>query len=574
MMRTPPRDLDPVTRLARLGAEDDGLPRLLREAGEAGEQVALLHVDLDDFGSINESMGEDVGDLALAAVAQRLADVAGPRGRVWRLTSDEFIVALPYAPGAIEPLRFADHLREELEVPLQVIPYTLQVGGSVGVAVHPEDAASAATLLAAAETALGQARRRGLNRSARYSRAGFIPHARTTSQARRIGDAIGRDELEVHYQPFLDAADGRIVGVEALLRWNSPEHGLVGPGQFMPIAEKLGLMAGIGSWVVEQVVQQARRWRVAGLDDLKVAINLSTAQLMQTDFIDRLEATLAAADVPFRQFEIELSEGTLNRNVARVRERLRRLRDQGMELTLDDFGIGGAGLVNLPRYPLNKLKIDRGFVSEVAVDASQAAIARAIIAMGHQMQMQVMAEGVETEAQVGFLRRNHCDQLQGYLFGPPASADALEQVLRRRYLRPELFANTSAGRTLLLLDDEENVLRALLRVFRREGYRILTASRVQEAFELLATNEVQVILSDQRMSDMSGTEFLGRVKELYPDTVRMVLSGYTDLATVTDAINRGAIYRFLTKPWEDDELRAHIREAFRTHDAAHGGGRG
>jgi ActR/RegA family two-component response regulator len=185
-----------------------------------------------------------------------------------------------------------------------------------------------------------------------------------------------------------------------------------------------------------------------------------------------------------------------------------------------------------------------------------------------------MAEGVETEAQVGFLRRNHCDQLQGYLFGPPASADALEQVLRRRYLRPELFANTSAGRTLLLLDDEENVLRALLRVFRREGYRILTASRVQEAFELLATNEVQVILSDQRMSDMSGTEFLGRVKELYPDTVRMVLSGYTDLATVTDAINRGAIYRFLTKPWEDDELRAHIREAFRTHDAAHGGSRG
>jgi len=178
----------------------------------------------------------------------------------------------------------------------------------------------------------------------------------------------------------------------------------------------------------------------------------------------------------------------------------------------------------------------------------------------------VIANGVESQAQLGFLRRNDCDVFQGYLFGEPMSAEAAGMTLRRRYLRPEAFAETRPDRTLLLLDDEENVLRSLVRLFRRDGYRILAAGNVRDAFDLLAINDVQVILSDQRMSDMSGTEFLGRVKMLYPDTIRLVLSGYTDLNTVTDAINRGAIYRFLTKPWNDDELREHIRQAFRTHD--------
>ncbi len=180
--------------------------------------------------------------------------------------------------------------------------------------------------------------------------------------------------------------------------------------------------------------------------------------------------------------------------------------------------------------------------------------------------MKVIAHGVETDTQLGFLRRNQCDMFQGHLFGEPMSAEDAGAVLRRRYLRADAFAATKPDRTLLLLDDEENILRSLVRLFRRDGYRILAASNVTDAFELLATNDVQVILSDQRMSDMSGTEFLGRVRLLYPDTIRLVLSGYTDLATVTEAINRGEIYRFLTKPWNDDDLREHIRQAFTTYE--------
>ena len=179
-----------------------------------------------------------------------------------------------------------------------------------------------------------------------------------------------------------------------------------------------------------------------------------------------------------------------------------------------------------------------------------------------------MAEGVETDSELAFLRRHHCDRVQGYLFSPPVPRDTLDDMLRQRYLRPESFAAASTGESLLLVDDEENVLRALVRLFRRDGYRIHTATRVEDAFEVLAREPVQVIVSDQRLPDTSGTEFLSRVKEMYPDTVRMVLSGYTDLATVTDAINRGAIYRFLTKPWDDEELRRQVQEAFRAARAA------
>src|SRR5690606_18738389 len=181
------------------------------------------------------------------------------------------------------------------------------------------------------------------------------------------------------------------------------------------------------------------------------------------------------------------------------------------------------------------------------------------------LNMKLTAKGVETEAELGFLRRNHCDLFLGHLFSPPLPAELLDPLVQKRFLPPAAFAATRPERTLLLPDDWANVLRALVRLFRRDGYKVLTASTVREAFDLLASNPVQVIVSDQRMPDMSGTEFLAKVRELYPDTVRMVLSGYTDLATITEAINRGSIYRFLTKPWNDDELRGHIEATLRAH---------
>ena len=557
---------DPISGLPWLGV---GEPALHGLTAEGALPFVVAHVALDQFDGLVDALGDDIAGLALAAFASRMRALTHPAGRLWRQRGACLLLVTSDAEAVAAPEAFAARLSRELAEPLSVPPHTVGLTASMGFAVYPDDGSTPGALLSAADLALQDAQRSGVGQCRRHA---LLPAAgwHVPSFSRSLAGALERDELELHYQPFVDAADGRIAGVEALLRWRGPDGVLLVPPQFLPRAEQLGLMSGISAWVLDRVVADARRWRRAGFDDLRVAVNVSTVQLLQGDLIERLENRLAAADVAFDQFEIELSESTLLRDLERIREHLRRLRSYGVGLTLDDFGMGGAGLVHLPRYPLSKIKIDRDFVSEVAQDQGQAAIARAIIAMGRQMHLKVMAEGVETEAQAGYLRRADCDQLQGFLFSGPKPLAEVEPLLRQRYLRPDLFVQGAASRTLLLVDDEENVLRALQRVFRRDGYRVLTASRVSEAFELLASNDVHVIVSDQRMNDMSGTEFLGRVKELYPRTVRLILSGYTDLATVTNAINRGAIYRFLTKPWDEEDLRQHIREAFRTWESLAG----
>ncbi len=237
-----------------------------------------------------------------------------------------------------------------------------------------------------------------------------------------------------------------------------------------------------------------------------------------------------------------------------------------MHIAIDDFGTGFSSLSYIKLLPANKIKIDRSFIKAVIENRSDAAITQGVISMAHHLGLEVVAEGVETEAHAAFLRKNQCDLLQGFAFARPMPFADLESFLNQQashgHLPRDGYDNSEHKPTLLLLDDEENILRALARVLRRDGYRILSTTSVKEAFSLLAANEVQVIVSDQRMPEMSGTEFLSEVKAIHPETVRIVLSGYTDLKSVTDAINEGAIYKFLTKPWDDQQIREHIQQAF------------
>lgn len=552
--------------LLRLGSGNAELHAMVEQAARGGAPLMLLHVDIDHFASVNENMSAEVGDQALVLIAQRLRRHLPEQARLWRHGSDEFLVAVPRVPGTALPEDFAEEIRQQLELPLAVLPYTLFLTVKVGVSLCPEHGTELTRLLDHAEAAVYQAGREGGNTVRLHARdTPANPHSESII-SRQIVDAIPNGELRLRYQPLASARDGHVVGMEALLRWQSPTLGLLVPERFMRTAERLGVIVQIGHWVLDKALQQARQWRDQGFDDFSIAVNVSTLQLLRPNFFAEVMTALQASGVPPRMLTLEINESALTNNVNFVYETLTNLRNEGISLSLDNFGTGDSSLSALVRYPVDKLKIDRSFIKSAPVGNREAAIARAIIAMGHQLGMTVIANGVESQAQLGFLRRNDCDMFQGYLFGEPMSADAAGLTLRRRYLRPEAFAETRPDRTLLLLDDEENVLRSLVRLFRRDGYRILAAGNVRDAFDLLAINDVQVILSDQRMSDMSGTEFLGRVKMLYPDTIRLVLSGYTDLNTVTDAINRGAIYRFLTKPWNDDELREHIRQAFRTHD--------
>jgi diguanylate cyclase (GGDEF)-like protein len=557
--------VDPVTALYRLGAGGPNLATVLAAASATGRRVALLHIDVDRFRSINENMGEMVGDQALAAIAQRLHKAMPTGSWLWRLGSDEFLAGIGYRHEEPDGSMLAERLRDAFETPLSIAPYSLPVTLSIGIAVYPDHAQDAASLLATAEHAIRRAKHEGPNGIGLFS---LESSARGTGDdlSRRFVEAIANSEFRLFHQPVVNAHDGSIAGFGTVLRWQTEQQGLLRPNRFLQLVERVGLSARVGAWVVESAMRQLVQWREQGLDYLTMSVHLASPMLTRADCLDQIGELLHRFGLPGNAMEFEIAESVLGLDARDVYDTLAGLRQLGATLTVQDFGMGGLSFAALAQYPLDRLKIDRSFIHNVESDPRSAAIVRGIIAMGHRLGMRVTAKGVESEAELGFLRRNHCDFFQGYLFAPPLPAEELGELIRKRFLLPKAFAATKPERTLLLLDDEENVLRSLVRLFRRDGYQILTANSVAEAFDLLASNSVQVILSDQRMPDMSGTEFLTRVRDLYPDTVRLILSGYTDLATITEAINLGAIYRFLTKPWNDDELREHIRDGFRAYE--------
>ena len=557
---------DPATGLPRFFDPETAFQRLIDDATRYGTSVSAHYVDIDRFHTVNESLGHRLGDEALRLLADRLKIAAGEHGRLWRVAGDEFVVLQRHAGDADEAYNCAESLRMALEPPLIVAGYELFLSGTIGVATYPLNARSPAELLNCAEAAMIRAKRLGRNSVLAFTNEQASALRDRLELGLRLRDAIRGGEMRLYYQPQISGRDGRIVGVEALLRWYTPDRGIVLPGRFINVAEELGLVIELGRWVLREACHQAREWLDAGLDDIRIAVNVSALQLQRPSFVNEVDAALKSARLPPHMLELELTESAIMENTARVAQTLQDLKTLGVWVALDDFGIGYSSLNYLKRFRIDKLKIDQSFVRDVAQESGEAAIVRAIITLGHQLRMTVVAEGVETESQLGFLRQNHCDEFQGNLFGLPLPVGPTTDLLRRRYLSPTSFTVNERARHLLLVDDEENVLRSLTRLFRRDGYIVHSAHGAIEAFDVLARHPVQVIVSDQRMPNVSGTEFLSRVREMYPDTMRLVLSGYTDLSTVTEAINRGSIYKFLTKPWDDEQLRAHIREAFRNHE--------
>ncbi|MBA5689795.1 EAL domain-containing protein [Rugamonas apoptosis] len=537
-------------------------------------RIVVLFIALDRFKNINDSLGAASGDELLRQFSNRLVQCVRIRDTVGRLGGDEFGLILTMTRDQQDAVYVANEVREALRAPFDLGGHRPTLTASIGIAMYPDDATDPETLVNYADTAMSRAKEAGRD-GYRFFTAGMnVQVLARLDLEMALRRALDNDELVLYYQPKVNLHTGAISGAEALLRWQRPGYGLVFPAEFVPVLEDTGLIVRVGAWIIDTACRQIAAWARAGVGAVHVAVNVSSRQFVEGDLEQEVRTALERYKVPPELLELELTETALMSNAERTIVVLASLKELGVQVAIDDFGTGYSSLAYLQRFPIDKLKIDIAFVRDITTNPNDAAIALAIISMAHSLKLRVIAEGVETRPQLEYLRRNRCDEMQGFFFSRPLPAAEMGALVEAgKGVPPEEGGRDTPPQTLLIVDDDVNVLSSLHRLFRRDGYQILTAESPAEGFQLLALHPVQVILCDQRMPIMSGTEFLSKVKEMYPDTIRIILSGYTGLEAVLDSINRGAIYRFYTKPWDDTQLRDNIRLAFHHYWLMHGSGR-
>ena len=553
---------DPLTGLPNRALLQDRTRQSISMAQRAGEPLTMMLVGIDHFKNITDTWGHDIGDHLLMEMAQRLGGSVRAQDTVAQLAGKEFVLVLPGTPsdGAAH---LATELLSKLAQPYPLDDQELTVTASIGIARYPDNGVDFDSLFKSVEIAMHRAQTHDQGTFQFYSEEMYQQVFARDQMVKALRNAVALEQLQLLYQPLVDLQTGHISGLEALLRWHHPELGSVAPTQFIPLAEEAGLINSIGRWVLRRACRDIRIWLDKGIKVPHVAVNVSPLQFRDAGLIAQVKAAMSESQVAPALLYIEVTEGALMDDVQRSEAMLKELKDLGVKLSLDDFGTGYSSLSYLKRFPFDKVKIDQSFVRDITSSQNDNVLVQVIVSMAHGLGLKVIAEGVETEAQCEILRTHVCDEIQGYFFSKPISALAIEQIFAQdKQLPANLLRLRKPQRTLLLVDDEPNVLSSLKRLFRRDGHIILTANSGAEGLEMLAQHKVDVIISDQRMPGMTGVEFLRAAKQRHPDTIRIVLSGYTELQSVTDAINEGAVYRFLTKPWEDEQLRDHIHKAF------------
>jgi PAS domain S-box-containing protein len=442
---------DNVTGLPNRTLLSEILGQGISAARRYGRELAVLFLDIDHFKRINDSLGHGAGDIVLQEVARRLIECirgsdrtfrsgggrttvaaeAGERNLVSRLGGDEFVVVLGEVRRAEDSATVARRIAEVLAAPLIVEGNEIKITVSIGISVFPVDGGDVESLLKNADAAMFYAKDQGRDRSQFYTASLNQRAVRRFSVETNLRKALERGELLVYYQPKIHIERGEPSGMEALIRWRRDGQ-LISPGDFIPIAEETGLIVPIGEWVLRTACAQAAAWTMQGLGSLKVSVNLSAAQFRQPGIVSRIADILETTALPPELLELELTEGMLVEDTAASIATLSELNALGLSISIDDFGTGYSSLSYLKRFPLDALKIDRSFVRDLATDADDAAIVKATIALAHSLRLQVIAEGVETEAQLAYLRRLGCDDAQGYLFSPPVAPDAFAAWITSR----------------------------------------------------------------------------------------------------------------------------------------------
>ncbi len=413
------------------------LPEALERAADGGWQLGVVFLDFDRFKDINDSLGHPVGDGVLQRASARLKDMLRPQDRLARLGGDEFMILLEEIADAGEVVKIAERILAAFQTPFRVQEYELQVSASLGISLYPSDGDDPTVLTRNADAAMFHAKEQGGQRYHFYTRELTETANQRVQLEMALRRSLERDDFYLLYQPQVDLTTGRVLGVEALLRWNHPDGERVSPGQFIPLAEETGLILPIGEWVIQQAFRQMAAWQAAGLHLQRIAINVSPVQLQRGELVSVVRRSLEATGVDPARIELEVTEAVFLRDTRRSIEVLNDLERIGVRLAIDDFGTGYSSLSYLKRFPLHRLKIDQSFVAEMLTNPNDAAIARAIIALGESLGLAVIAEGIETRQHVDRLRRDGCWEGQGFLFSRPIRGDAIAAL---------------AGESLLLAD--------------------------------------------------------------------------------------------------------------------------
>jgi diguanylate cyclase (GGDEF)-like protein len=421
---------DALTGLPNRVLLDDRLAQAVAHAVRDGHAFAVAMLDLDRFKLVNDSLGHRAGDELIKEVAHRLAGIARSTDTVARLGGDEFLFIMDRIAQREEAEQIARRAVEALQAPIPIAGLDIHTSASIGIALFPDDGKNVEALIANADAAMYCAKQRGRNNIQHYE-----PGMNSVTQEKvklesDLHEALALQQLELHYQPKVDTVTGAIHGAEALVRWRHPERGLVLPGEFIPLAEECGLIDSIGEWVVRESCRQARAWQLEGLPHLRVAVNLSAFQFRHGNLLQMIREALRAAELDPRCLEVEITESALMSDPEESVTILEQLSRMGVIVSVDDFGTGYSSMSYLRRFPIDKLKIDRGFIGELLSRPDDASIVKAIVSLAHSLHLKVVAEGVETAEQLNLLKTLGCDQYQGFCFSPAVPASQFTALMR------------------------------------------------------------------------------------------------------------------------------------------------
>ena len=422
---------DPLTRMPNRRLFTERLEEAIRKADESGGKFAILFIDLDHFKNINDALGHVTGDMVLQPVGERLQNCLADGDIVAHLSGDEFPILLNGIHDRAGAEAKAQEILREIAKPFIIGGKEIYTTGSVGIVIYPDSASTIGDLMRNVDTAAYRAKDKGRDTYQFYSQDLSAQVQRRMEIETGLRRALEADQLKVFYQAKVDLGTRTIIGAEGLLRWQSPELGSVSPDEFIPVAEETGLIVPIGDWVLRTACKEAAAWRKLIANPVHVGVNLSSVQFQQGDLFNKVENALAESGMPAALLDLELTESILVANPEETIQTLNRLKDMGANVSIDDFGTGYSSLSYLTRFPLDSLKIDRAFVTNLPDDDNAVAIVRAIISMSKSLNLNIIAEGVETENQVGFLHALGCQVGQGYLFSKPIESGEFVKLLTR-----------------------------------------------------------------------------------------------------------------------------------------------